>query len=104
MNWPWVSRLAYDAVCAERDRLLVQNAALMKHTVAMDRVEHHLPEKERPLREPLDPMPVKLRDYCNGFQTAALRKQQRDLAIKRRLAGEPWDAIERDVLRPEPED
>lgn len=55
MNWPWVSRLAYNVVREENDRLRTQNDGLIDHLTRMDRREHGLGETQ-PSAKPREPM------------------------------------------------
>jgi hypothetical protein len=93
MKWPWVSRRAFDMVVEERDRLRVMNDQLMDHVKRINRVEHGLGELPRAKREPIETMPKQLRDYIDGFASAPLRVELRDLAFQRRIDGESWEEI-----------
>ena len=97
MNTPWVSRLAYDAVCSERDSLRAQVTSLTDALTRIQRVEHGLPEVPRTPREPLEPMPKSLREYIEAFSTPSIKKAMRDNAYRKRLQGVPWQEIEEDA-------
>ena len=104
MRWPWVSRLAYDTVRGESDRLREQNAQLLAHITRMDRVEHGLGETPRPERLALQPMPGELKAYIASFATPAIQKTMRDQAYRRHAKGQSWETIAQDVMREDSEE
>lgn len=101
MKLPLVSRLAFDMVRDERDRLRAQNDDLLDTLKAVKRVEVGLREKPRPTREerrrPMVPLHVS-RLYEGRFQNPATESE-----IKRRCedmasGGTPWGEIEKVLL------
>lgn len=98
MKWPWVSRLAYDTIAADRDRLREENARLLEHVTRMDRIEHGVGETPRQPRAPIEPIPKDLYEHIQKFSTASMRKFLEDTCQRRRRAGQPWDRIQRDIM------
>lgn len=99
MNWPWVSRRAYDVVIDERDRLREQNDALLDHIRRVDRIEHGVPELPRQPRPAFEPMPQELLHYINSYGDERFQKMQRDEAYKRHhKLGQPWSRIMAEVM------
>ena len=119
MRWPWcsvrkldalqiqldlikaqqllmVDREAFEVLRAERDRLVEQNAKLMKHSIAIDRVQHGLTEEERQKRKEIGPMPKDMREYFKKFDRTT-RDHQCAWAKKRVQAGETWDEVWADI-------
>lgn len=110
MKWPWVSRLAYDAVVSERDHLRIQlnqmaldRASVVAQLTRISRREAGLPEIPREARPPLTPMPPELVEYIRGFAGQSLQKTMRDQAYIRNAKGESWESIMADVMREEEE-
>jgi len=124
MNWPWVSRLAYELVLREcerlqvelgttvaklaydtaldeRDRLREKNDELTGHLTRMDRIDRGLGENPKPPRAPIEPMPKDLLEYCNSYASRSLAKNMRDVAYRRHARGESWQDIMLDVMREE---
>jgi len=99
VKWPWISRLAFDLVCAERDQLRRQVDSLLDHTKRMDRNEHGLHEIPHEQREKLDSPPPALKAYINGFAFKGFRRQQWKAAYKRRMQGESWNDIMEDIKK-----
>lgn len=97
MILPWVSRLAYDAVCSERDRLRLQLDSLLDHVKRTDRLEHGVSEVPRPPRPPLEPMPHSLREKLDGWSNASIRREERNQCFRRHAQGVSWAQIEQEV-------
>lgn len=77
MRWPWVSRLAYEAVADERDRLRAVVDRLTDDLVRLARKEHALPERrpeQRPANRP-KPLPTELRNLISGFGSPVVQAQ-----------------------------
>lgn len=104
MTWPLVSRRAYDEVRAERDYLRERNEALQDAILRLERRAVGLPETPRQPKPAPEPMPKVLWDYIAGFENPVSRRQMREVAHRRYLAGEPWDRIVEDTLPPEEPD
>jgi len=105
IHWPWVSRLAFEQVASERDRLRVQNDQLLDHLRRVDRAEHGMSEVPREPRQPQEPMPKSLRAYFNGFADQRMAKMMRDAAYAQHIKqGVPWPDIEREALAEKEED
>jgi hypothetical protein len=83
-------------VSGERDRLQEQVAKLMDHQTRMDRREHGLAEVPREAKPPMEPMPRDLVDRISSYGNSSMRKQMRDVALRRHAKGESWDAILKD--------
>ena len=110
MKWPWVSRLAYDAVVSERDHLRIQlnqmaldRASVVAQLTRISRREAGLPETPKEARKPMEPMPPALVEYIRGFAGQSLQKSMRDQAFIRCAKGESWDSIMADVMSEEEE-
>jgi len=98
-HWPWVSRLAYEQVASERDRLRAQNDALIEHLKRIDRAEHGMPELPRQPRAAQEKMPIELLNHFKGYANQDMAKRFRDEAYERHLKhGEPWDVIAHDYM------
>lgn len=97
MNLPWVSRLAYDTACSERDRLRLQVDTLLVHVQKMDRVEHGLREVPHASRLPPVPMPQTVHDYIHGFANPSIRKVMLTQCYRRHAQGTSWETIEQDL-------
>ena len=97
LRWPWVSRLAFDAVSAERDRLLAENARLLDHVTRMERADRGLSEVPRQPRPPMEPMPRDLAEHIAGYDNPTVRVELRRTCF-RRARNESWDAIKADVM------
>lgn len=123
LQWPLISRRAFDlvieerdqlqkqtvplqtfeVVVAERDRIIKQNDELLEHLKRMDRVDHGVGEVPRKPRPELEPMPKELREYLDGFADPNLRREQKNTAYRQHARGTPWDDIIADVIPKEGE-
>ena len=100
IKWPWVSRLAYDTVAAERDRLRDQNDKLIDHITRIDRASQGLTETPRQPKPQQEPMPAELREYIMSFPNKGYQSMMWKAAWDRRLKHhESWDEITKDVLK-----
>lgn len=94
MKWPWVSRLAYEQVIGERDRLRDRNDELADQLVRIARREHKMPEVPRDKRESTkkDPLPPEIEEIASGWESpqtqAIVRQRARQLKNERGS----WDA------------
>ena len=100
MRMPFVSRRAFDLVCADRDRALTmvgeeraRLAQLQDQVVRIARREMGMSEEPRQPRPKEEPMPQDLVRYFRGLHPPSLGKAQRDEARKRHRDGLPWDEI-----------
>lgn len=94
MRWPWVSRLAYEAVVSERDHLRAETTRLTEAMTRISRREVGLPETPKEPRAPMTPMPKELADYIRGFAGQSIQKSMRDTAYRMAAAGRPWPEIQ----------
>jgi hypothetical protein len=111
LRWPWVSRLAFDTLAEDRDRLREQNDHLidkigeaMEHMKRMDRLEHGVMETPRAPRPDIGPMPPRLLEHCNSWASPAQKKIARDMAYKRRRNGESWEHIMETTIQEDEQD
>jgi hypothetical protein len=98
LRWPWVSRLAYETVADERDRLREKNDELMAHIVRMDRLEHGVGEVPRGPKKPREPMPRRLMRHLKSFDNSAMAHELIEQCVGRHRTGESWESIESDML------
>lgn len=102
MRLPWISRLAYEAVLSERDRLREQVDDLLEHLQRVDRVEHGMSELPRQPRPEIEPIPGKLDAYIEGFEAPPqVKAEMRREARRRRAKGQSWDGIAKQVIATE---
>jgi hypothetical protein len=100
VRWPWVSRLAFDAVREERDRLarereqlLDQVGRLADHRLRMDRVDRGLGEHPRPPKPEPEPMPEEVEALIQRWDNGTIRDQLRmDAEAMYRKVGS-WDRV-----------
>lgn len=111
MRLPFVSRLAFDLVCAERDQLRAQNAKLTDDLVRIQRVRQGMREIPRPQPKPQANGPIKIppevQELIDGFNSKAVRDGlERDAETMHR-GGAPWTevraALERQLFAPMPQ-
>ena len=120
MRWPWIGRLAYDALCADRDRLLATTVPmatftvlcaerdhlrgevnrLVDHLTRLERWERGMPETVRPDRKPIEPMPNDIAEYVNGFGKQIRTQMTRDY-YRARARGETVENIRAVMLAEE---
>lgn len=93
MNWPWVSRLAYDEACNARDRALAQVDDLLKHVTRMDRLEHGVSELAPGDLPKPDPMPDDLTAYILAWETPDTRASLEEAAWRLHRKGYTWDQV-----------
>ena len=98
MKPPWVSRLAFDLVSQERDRLVEQNAALTDALTRVKRFETGMTETPRPPRRVIEPMPERLADHLAAGSNPGIRRMRRSHYMQRVARGETWEEVEADVL------
>jgi hypothetical protein len=91
MRWPWVSRLAFEEVQYERDRLQARVDELVGHVVRMDRVALGRPEVATDRRAAPEPMPKKLREMIDDWSepTRTQLLQEAVAAYNKRRSWEP---------------
>lgn len=108
MKWPWVSRLAYDLVLDERDRLRAMCDKLTDDIVRIQRTKQGLREAPRPPKERVDlTVPPDIIDMIAGFQSPAVKDEVERQAKQLRANGTPWPEIrkllETELLEPGPQ-
>lgn len=103
MNWPWVSRFAYDQLAAELGRLREQNVQLVDAMTRISRHEAGMPEAPRKERPSVEAMPQRLRKYIAGFENSRIRDSMERGAWARHRKGEPWETIVATVMPKEDE-
>lgn len=96
MKWPWVSRLAYELLLDERDRLRTQNDELIDHRRRLERTSAGMRERpsdqKRP-RDRSDTVPQVLRDLIAGYASPATRAVIYDEVRGAFAEGQDWDEI-----------
>jgi len=104
MIWPWVSRLAYDAVVSERDILRAQNVSLTDSLTRIRRAETGLrevpaPPKRLELQKPVT-VPAHIeRLYRGRLQSRAMEDMYEAQARDMHAAGAPWNEVERALIK-----
>lgn len=96
MKWPWVSRLAYDLLVDERDRLRAQNDDLLQTLKGIRRVGAGLKETPRKPKEQVqrEPIPREIRELYLGFSSAGVSALDFQVDELRRN-GHPWPEIKK---------
>jgi len=98
IRWPWVSRLAFDAVVDERDRLREKNDQLIEHITRIARTEHGLTEVPRPPRPSHEPMPDKVKAYIDQWEGDRFRQELSRSAYRMHIKeGRSWAEIEQQL-------
>lgn len=101
MKLPWVSRLAYETVVEERDRLREQNDSLIDGLTRIQRFQAGLAETPRPERKQVEPMPRELEEYCLKIGDPAIRQQTKREMYRRHQRGTPWSEMVRELVQEE---
>lgn len=96
MTWPWVSRLAYENIRDERDRLREQNDTLVDHLTRVKRRESGMPELPREKKKPQEPIPAEVNRLLEGF-SPEIKKQLELEARQARRNGKPWASIHQSI-------
>jgi hypothetical protein len=99
MRWPWVSRLAYDTVAAERDWLRTDVERLQDALTRISRREVGLPEAPREVRPQVEPMPAELAQYVLGFANPETRRMAQRGLYEQRLKTGSWQRVMENVTR-----
>jgi len=96
MSLPWVSRLAFDQVVDERDRLRTRVDKLTDDLTRVGRAKQGLRETPKPVkkREKPEPMPPGIVDLISGFSMQAVRTNLERECRAMRMDGTPWSEIE----------
>lgn len=100
MRWPWVSRLAFDVVCAERDSWRAKAEVLTDAMLRLKRVEMGLREVPRPapkadLQKPVE-VPEQVRRLYEGrCQSPAIERVIEEQAVEMFKGGAPWAEVAR---------
>lgn len=92
MRWPWVSRLAYEAVKDERDRLRAVNDRLTEQWVGITRVKAGLREKPKAARVP-EEVPPEVREYVERWDGEPVKRALYRQISHLRSSGKPWPEI-----------
>ena len=102
MQWPWVSRTAYDLLIDERDRLRENNDQFQDLFTRVARKQEGLPEVPRkPKVVDTEPMPVEVREYLEAFGSTEMRNNLEEDISASRSQGTPWSEIMRMILASE---
>jgi len=104
MTWPWTSVRRLTDALEQVAWLRAENARLVEQLTRIGRHQAGLSELPRVPRPALEPMPRDLLKHFNSFDSASIRKAQRDVALRRHAAGEPWATIMADAMPPEETD
>lgn len=94
MKWPWVSRLAYDAVVNERDWLRIQLQVEQNHNTRIERKLMGLPEISPVTRKAIPPMPETLAEKIRQWGDENIQIDLTNRANNMARAGKPWSQIE----------
>lgn len=100
MSWlPFVSRLAYEVVVSERDRLRTKNDQWEEHVRRVERKTAGMPELPLEKREPADLLvPSRVLRLINRFDNEAIRRGMRnDVLIAKNRGGKAWSEIEAEL-------
>ena len=99
MRWPWVSRLAYEEVRYDRDRLRARVESLEDEVIRMARSARGMRETPRTTkRAEIEPIPADIRALVGKFQSPASQEWMEAQARQMNAAGAPWEEV-RKVLR-----
>ena len=93
MNWPWVSRLALDAVLSERDRLRELNDKLVDSIIRIQRKEIGLPEIQPEKRQPVEPLPQAVIGLINAWDDPLIRADMEKQARAVYRQSKDWNAV-----------
>ena len=95
MAWPWVSRLAYDLLLDERNRLRDKNDEADEHIRRITRKQEGLTESPREPKKKVEPIPIEIERIIMGFDNEQTRSDMRNHArIARHRDGTPWSVIQ----------
>lgn len=94
MKWPWVSRLAFDVIAGERDRLASQVDRLTDHLTRRDRVEAGLPETPPKPKKQLR-VPPDIEAMIRQFGSQVTQDQLRRKTVNALKQGKDPDSIRR---------
>lgn len=105
IRWPWVSRLAYDQVRGERDRLLAdverldaRVASLVDQVVRIQRSTQGMTEVPREQRQ-MQPMPSEIREIVMSAGDSRIRAMQIREAWRRYQEAGDWNVVMADMFR-----
>tara|TARA_R110002074_G_scaffold3352_2_gene17944 strand:- start:3660 stop:3971 length:312 start_codon:yes stop_codon:yes gene_type:complete len=94
MKWPWVSRMAYDLIVEERDRLRAKNDSWEDHVRRTDRKEKGMTELPAQKKAPPEPIPPDLAYVIDKFSSETTRQLLRNQArIAHSREGKKWSEI-----------
>lgn len=103
MKWPWVSRLAFELVADERDRLRLQNDQLIDATQRLSRRQLGMPETPKP-GTPMPPkepptIPAEIEEIISMFESEGVRVTLRQQCQARVIRGSTWEQLRTELLR-----
>lgn len=81
MRWPWVSRVAYDDMRDERDRLLALVERLTDQIVRIERRAHGMSELPAEPRKPRPKLPPQLVQAISAYESPHIRRMLEDRAM-----------------------
>lgn len=105
MTWPLVSRRAFDLVCAERDRVLEQNAGLIDSLTRIQRAGAGLPELPAQPRKGKERVPADIVAHIRDrWSTGAAKKAALSDVAARYGQTKDWDVVRGELGIPRPDD
>lgn len=101
MNWPLVSRRAFDLALEERERLLAQADRLLDlvetqqdHVRRLERVNAGVSETVRLPRQQPNDMPKEVFEYLQGIGNPSIRREVRSNMYRKVWSGgTTWDEV-----------
>jgi predicted transglutaminase-like cysteine proteinase len=93
MRWPWVSRLAFDAVCNERDYLRAELSKQREHAVRLERAATGLSELQPQKRKTLERMPEDVAKLINMMGDENIRATEEAKAYNLALKKGSWEPV-----------
>lgn len=94
MKWPWVSRLAFELLERENERLNARLDQLIDHRKRLERVGSGIREEPASARRKRsDQIPQELRDLIAGYESSAVQAVIYDEVRGAFAEGQDWDEI-----------
>ena len=93
MKWPWVSRVAFELVVDERDRLRKQNDEMLDSVTRVRRKEAGMPEDHARRRDLDEDLPPEVFRYIRGFENEIMQASVEEDVRRSRKAGTSWEEI-----------
>jgi hypothetical protein len=98
MMWPWVSRLAYNLLVEERDRLRAKNDSWEDHVRRIDRKDKGMTELPVEKKAPTEPIPPDLAYVIDKFSSETTRQSLRNQArIAHQRENKKWSEIQAEL-------